>query len=71
MKETKQDGWWFGGGKYKEDDYEADKENVLSFLRENGYREAAIVSDSLFYGPNMRDMFLDITLEQGPLGLVR
>jgi outer membrane protein insertion porin family len=67
MKETKQDGWWFGGGKYKEDDYEGDKENVLSFLRQNGYREAAIVSDSLSYGPNMRDMFLDITLELGPL----
>ena len=67
MKETKQDGWWFGGGKYKEDEYGADKENVLSFLRENGFREAAIVSDSLSYGPNKRDMYLDITIEQGPL----
>ena len=58
MKETKQDGWWFGGGKYKEEDYEMDKESVLAFYRENGHREAAIVSDSLSYGPNKRDMYL-------------
>lgn len=67
MKDTKQDGWWFGGGKYKEEDYEVDKENVLAFYRENGYRDAAIVADSLSYGPQKRDMFLDITIEQGPL----
>jgi len=67
MKETKQDGWWFGGGKYKEEDYEMDKESVLAFYRENGHREAAIVSDSLSYGPNKRDMYLDITIDKGPL----
>jgi outer membrane protein insertion porin family len=67
MKETKQDGWWFGSGKYKADDFEADKDNVLTFYRQNGYREAAIASDSLSYGPNKRDMFLDITVDKGPL----
>ncbi|MBT3605682.1 MAG: outer membrane protein assembly factor BamA, partial [Candidatus Latescibacteria bacterium] len=67
MKETKQDGWWFGGGKYKEEDYEIDKESLLAFYRQNGYREADVVSDSLSYGPNKRDMYLDITIDKGPL----
>lgn len=67
MEETKQDGWWFGSGKYNEDDYDDDKEKVLAFYRQNGYREAAIISDSLSYGPNKRDMYLDITVEEGPL----
>ena len=67
MKETKQDGWWFGGGKFSEETYPEDKEKVLAFYRQNGYRDAAIASDSLSYGPNKRDMFLDITIEEGPI----
>ena len=67
MKETNQDGWWFGGGKYSEETYPDDKELVLAFYRQNGYREAAVVSDSLSYGPNKKDMYLDITIEEGPL----
>ena len=67
MKETKQDGWWFGGGKFSEETYPEDKELVLAFYRQNGYRDAAIASDSLSYGPNKKDMFLDITIEEGPI----
>jgi len=67
MKETKQDGWWFGGGKYSEETYPADKELALAFYRQNGYRDVAIVSDSLSYGPKKKNMYLDITVEEGPL----
>ncbi len=67
MKETKQDGWWFGGGKFNEETYPDDCEKVLAFYRQNGYRDAAIISDSLSYGPNKKDMFLDITIEEGPI----
>ncbi len=67
MKETKQDGWWFGGGKYSEETYPDDRELVLAFYRQNGYRDAAIVSDSLSYGPLKKNMYLDITIEEGPI----
>ena len=66
-EETKQDGWWFGGGKFNEETYPDDCEKVLAFYRQNGYRDAAIISDSLSYGPNKKDMFLDITIEEGPI----
>ena len=67
MKETKQDGWWFGGGKYDADLYDEDKEKVLAFYRENGYRQARVVSDSLYFDAEGRDLFIDIRIEEGPL----
>ena len=65
MKETKQDGWWFGGGKYDAEAYPAEKELLLAFYRQHGYRDAVIVSDSLSYGPKKKNMYLDITIEEG------
>ena len=67
MKETKQDGWWFGGGKYDADLYDEDKEKVLAFYRENGYRQAEVVSDSLYFDSAGRDLFIHITIHEGPL----
>jgi outer membrane protein insertion porin family len=67
MEETKQDGWWFGGGKYSAKTYEADKEKVLEWYRENGYREAEVVSDSLYFDASGKDLFVQIRLHEGPL----
>jgi len=67
MKETKQDGWWFGGGKYNAKTYEADKNLVLEFYRENGFREVEIKSDSLYFGESDKDLFIDIRVTEGPL----
>ena len=67
MKETKQDGLWFGGGKYDEEKCPDDKDLVLDFYRQNGYRDAFVTTDSLSYGPDKQKMYLDITIEEGPL----
>ncbi len=67
MKETKQDGWWFGGGKYDADLYDEDKQKVVGFYRENGYRQVEVVSDSLFFDSTGRDLFIHITIDEGPL----
>ena len=67
MKETKQDGWWFGGGKYNAKTYEEDKEAVLELYRESGYREVEVESDSLYFGESGKDLFIDIRIAEGPL----
>ena len=64
MKETKEDKWWRGAD-FKRDKYIEDKELVLEFYRNNGFRDAEIVKDSLFYGSNNADMFIDIWVDEG------
>ena len=67
MEETKQDGWWFGGGKYNAKTYEEDKDRILEWYRQNGYREAEVVSDSLYFDDTGKDLFVHIRLDEGPL----
>ena len=38
----------FKGAKYKEKDYEEDKENLIDFYNSRGYRNATILSDSVY-----------------------
>lgn len=67
MENTKQDGWWFGGGTFDKETYPDDKARVEEFYRKNGFRHAAIVGDSLYYDETQENLFLDITVEEGPL----
>ena len=67
MEETKQDGWWFGGGKYSAKTYEEDKDKVIEWYRQNGYREAEVVSDSLYFDDSGKDLFVQIRIDEGPL----
>jgi outer membrane protein insertion porin family len=61
MKDTKQNGF-LRGGDFDKEKYESDKEKVLEFYRNNGYRDAEILKDSLYYDPNKKDLYIDITL---------
>jgi len=63
MKKTKENRWW-GGGDFDKEKFEADKEKVVEFYRNHGYRDAEIVSDSLYYGKEKRDMFIDIWVRE-------
>ena len=67
MEETKQDGWWFGHGKFSQEKYPEDKQKVLVYYRRNGYRDAEIVSDSLYYDEDRKDLYVDIVVREGPL----
>lgn len=40
------------GSKYNRDMFELDKEKVVEFYNEKGYRDAAVVWDSVYKGPN-------------------
>jgi len=64
VMDTKEDRWWRGGD-FKEDKYEEDKIKIIELYRKNGYREAEILRDSLYYDESKENMFIDITLREG------
>jgi outer membrane protein insertion porin family len=64
MKDTKQDTWWRGGD-FDKNKYETDQEKILEFYRNQGYRDAEILKDSLYYDTDKKDMFIDITVSEG------
>ena len=64
MKKTKEDRWWRGAD-FDREKYEEDKENVLAFYRNHGYRDTEISKDSLYYDVGGKDMFIDIWVREG------
>lgn len=64
MKKTKQDSW-LRGGDFDEKKYREDLEKVVEFYRSEGYRDAELVRDSLYYGADKKDMFIDLWVNEG------
>jgi len=64
MKKTKEDRWWRGAD-FNKEEYAEDKEKVLAYYRNHGYRDAAILKDSLYYDVERKDMFIDIWINEG------
>lgn len=66
MKNTKEKSFFrfWKRSKYIADKYDEDKNTLIDFYKENGYRDARIVSDSLYYTPD-GNVVLDINLEEG------
>ncbi|NOZ60626.1 MAG: outer membrane protein assembly factor BamA [Calditrichaeota bacterium] len=64
MKDTKEDRWWRGAD-FKKDKYREDLDKVIQFYKNEGFRDAEIISDSVYYGKNKKDLFIDITLREG------
>lgn len=67
LKETKQKKWWkiFTPGKYEEEKYDEDKLNLLTFYRNQGYRDARIVNESKEMSEDKKSMFLKLTIDEG------
>ncbi|UCB52125.1 MAG: outer membrane protein assembly factor BamA [Candidatus Zixiibacteriota bacterium] len=61
---NKQDSWW-RGGEFDPDQFEDDKEAIIEFYKKKGYLDAQIVSDSVWYGPDKKDLFIQINLTEG------
>ncbi len=65
LKKTKKKTWnFFKSSKFKEDEYEADKENILDFYNSQGYRNAILVKDSI-YKINHKRIGIALTVEEG------
>ena len=56
----------FRSGAFHREKFEEDLENLLDFYREQGYKDARVVSDSIWYADNLKRMFLHIEIEEGP-----
>lgn len=71
--ETKEAKWWkfWSSAKFDKKKYEEDKNLLLKFYKRNGYKDAEILSDSLIYSNNKKDLSIHITVDEGPQYKVR
>jgi outer membrane protein insertion porin family len=67
MKEIAQARWWkiFSSHKFDRKKYEEDKKLIIKFYQKNGYRDAAILGDSIWYSDDKRDMNILIKVHEG------
>lgn len=66
MKETKQRQWWrvWKTSKFLDYEYEADKKALIAKYNQMGYRDARILSDTI-YKVNKRLINIEVNLEEG------
>jgi outer membrane protein insertion porin family len=64
MKNTKRKGTFLKKTKYIEDDYKEDKENLITFYNNNGYKNARIISDSIYRNKD-GDMVINLNIDEG------
>jgi outer membrane protein insertion porin family len=67
LKKTKQQAFYkvFGSGKFNKEKYEEDKIKMIAKMQEKGYRDAAILKDSI-YKHNNKSVSIKIDLYEGP-----
>ncbi len=63
MKKTKEDRWWRGAD-FNRKEFEEDLEKVVNFYRNEGFRDAEILQDSVYYDQRKEDIFIDITVRE-------
>ena len=68
LKETKEKKWWrlFKVSKFIRDNYEKDKENLIIEYNNKGYRDARIVSDTIYKNED-NTISIEIVLDEGNL----
>lgn len=64
FKEIKEDRWWRGAD-FNRKKYEIDLENLIKYCRKEGFRDAEIVRDSLYYSEDKTDLFIDVYINEG------
>jgi len=64
MDEISENTWWRSAD-FNQEKYEADLELVLAYYREQGYRDAEILSDSLSYSDDNKEMYIEIRIYEG------
>jgi len=74
FKETSQNAWWktiFGQPKLDREKFNADKQLLVAFYRENGYRDMSIVKDSISYTNDLKGVNIDLYIDEGAVYYVR
>jgi len=59
--------WWkfWSSGKFDREKLKKDKESIIKFYRKNGYKDASVISDSLIFFNNKKDVRVLITVYEG------
>ncbi|RZK42015.1 MAG: outer membrane protein assembly factor BamA [Pedobacter sp.] len=67
LKKTKQRAFYkvFGSGKFNKEKYEEDKLKLVAKMQEGGYRDAAVLSDSI-YKYNDKSIGIKLKVHEGP-----
>jgi outer membrane protein insertion porin family len=73
MDEISERTWWrfWSSANFDRKKFDEDKKNIVKFYRKNGYRDAQILSDSLWYSDNREDMFILMRVHEGPQYRIR
>jgi outer membrane protein insertion porin family len=73
MEETSESVWWkfWSSAQFKPKDFEKDKQLVVDYYKENGYRDAEILDDSLIYYNDNKDLKIVMDVYEGPQYRVR
>ena len=58
--------WWFLGGRYDEDKFEMDLENIVDEYGNVGHLEAEVTEANIGYSPNGKRMDIVVSLSEGP-----
>jgi outer membrane protein insertion porin family len=64
FKEIKEDRWWRGAD-FDRKKYEKDLQNLIDYCRKEGFRDAEVVKDSLYYSQDKTDLFIDVYINEG------
>lgn len=66
FKDTEENGFWFfGGGDFDQKKYEEDLKHLVDFYNREGFRDAEVLRDSIYYGIEKRDMYIDVWVDEG------
>jgi len=65
MKGTQDHRWWRSGD-FNKEKYLEDKGKLTDFYHNEGYKDARIVKDSLYYDDTQAKMYIDIRVQEGP-----
>jgi outer membrane protein insertion porin family len=73
MDEISEAKWWkfWSSAKFDKEKFEKDKKSIHDFYLKNGYRDAEIISDSLIYSNNKKDLSILIDVYEGQQYKVR
>ncbi len=58
MDDIEESVWWkfWSSAQFDKKKFEDDKKKIIDFYRKNGYRDAEILSDSLIYSNDKKDL---------------
>jgi len=73
MDEISEDKWWqfWTSAQFDKEKYEEDKRLIVQFYRDNGYRDAEVLSDSIWYSDDKTEMSILIRVFEGPQYKIR